>query len=204
MTEIQQNRYDQLIRRVNNIVSPGSIVGDALHELFPVIDVERVPGELLVLMGTRLASGRGNVLAGGGVRPQIQLFNPIGSATVITVTSLIISSVQAQTLSWGIGPAAFTTLTARGSLRDTRLRQTASNTAVGELRTQTTAVPAAGEVESISLAQTPVQYSDENSVAVLSPGFGLNVEGTTNATQIIASFLWRERTLEAAEESPVG
>lgn len=204
MTEIQQNRYDQLIRRVNNIVSGGSMVGDALSELFPTIDVERVPGELLILMGTRIGAGRGNVNAGAGVRPQIQLFNPGGSGTIITVTTLIVSTVEAQTLSWAIGDAALTTLSARGSLRDSRVRATASNTAVGEIRFQSTAVPIGGETELISLGSTSHKISDENGVAVLSPGFGLGVEGTTLATQIIAAFYWRERTMEASEETPVG
>ncbi len=45
--ELQQNRYDQLIRRVGGIIGPGSKVVEALGELFPVIDVENVPGELL-------------------------------------------------------------------------------------------------------------------------------------------------------------
>ena len=55
MFEVQQNRWDQLIRRVSGSIGPGSRVSETLSELLPVMDVERVPGELLRLMGTDVA-----------------------------------------------------------------------------------------------------------------------------------------------------
>jgi len=57
VTELQQNRYDQLLRRVGDLKGPGSKVNDVLQELFPTIDVENVPGELLFLMGTHIGLG---------------------------------------------------------------------------------------------------------------------------------------------------
>jgi len=199
MTEIQQNRYDRLVRRVANIVGGGSQVNDTLNELFPVIEVERVPGELLALMGTRIAWGRGDRTGDAGERAQLQLFNPDGSGTLISVSSMYLVSTAINTISWAIGTAPFTTLTTAGGLRDTRLRIPTTNRAVGEMRTQSSAVPVGGENEIRVLANVPFKISDENTIAVLTPGHGLNVEVTANATRLIASFNWRERVAEPAE-----
>jgi len=204
VAELQQNRYDKLIRRVGGIIGPGSMVAEAITELFPMIDVENVPGELLALMGTRIALGRGDRSAGAGTRPQIQLFNPDDSATILVVTSMIASTDTTQTVSWALSDNAMANLTARGSLRDTRLRTPAANASVGVIRNQQSAVPVGGANEYLVLANTPFNVSDPNSICVLSPGFGLDVEGTTDATRLIVSFSWRERTLETSEENLVG
>jgi len=199
MAELQQNRYDKLIRRVGGIIGPGSMVAEAITELFPMIDVENVPGELLALMGTRIAFARGDVLSGAAVRPQIQLFNPVGSATIITVTNMFVSALVLNEISWALSNTAMTSLSARGSLRDTRLRDPAANRSVGEIRFQTTAVPVGGANAIVLLANTTFNISDPNGICVLSPGFGLDVEAIVGASRLIASFSWRERTLETSE-----
>jgi len=199
VTEIQQNRWDRLIRRAGNIVGGGSQVNDTLNELFPVIDVERVPGELLALMGTRIAFGGSSVAAGAGLRPQIQIFNPVGSGAIITVTRLIMSPSATTTLQWNTSLAAFTTLTARGTLRDTRLRTPAANASIAEIRVQSSAVPVGLIGTARILANTVLTVEDENSVAVLSPGFGLACDTGTVAITLNAAFYWRERTAEPSE-----
>jgi len=198
MTEIQQNRYDRLIRRLTNVVGGGSEVNDTLAELFPVIDVEPTLGELLSIMGTRTGFGTAVNNAGGGLDPQLQLFNPVDSNTLITVTSVIVSAVVDQDIAWSIDTTPFTTLLTRGSLRDTRLRDAAANTTVGELRTQATAVPIGAAGRAFVLGNRPFQLWDENDICVLSPGFGLEFEGSV-ATFLSATYYWRERTAEPSE-----
>ena len=39
MSQLQQSRYDQLLRRVGDLKGPGSKVNDVLHELFPMFDL---------------------------------------------------------------------------------------------------------------------------------------------------------------------
>lgn len=198
MTEIQQNRYDRLMRRVTNVVGGGAEVYDTLGELFPVLEVEPVLGELLALMGTRLGFGNAIIAAGVGVTPQLQLFNPAGSNTIVTVTNVIVSAAVDQGLSWSLDSTAFTTLLTRGSLRDTRLRETAANATVAEIRVQTSAVPIGAAGAAFIAARRPFQLLDENDICVLSPGFGLEFEGTVQTT-LQATFYWRERTAEPAE-----
>jgi len=199
MGELQQNRYDKLIRRVGGIIGPGSMVSEAVSELFPMIDVERVPGELLALMGTRTAFGAGTVQAGAGVSPQVQLFNPVGSTQMIVVSGFVAGSATGQTILWNINTTPFATLVTRGSLRDTRLRSVAANQSIGEIRTQSVAAPVPGSGIARILANTVLHIGDENAVCVLSPGFGLDIGGNLNASLLNVTFYWRERTLEQSE-----
>jgi len=201
VAELQQNRYDKLIRRVGGIIGPGSMVSEAITELFPMIDVENVPGELLALMGTRIAWARGDVQAGAGVNPQVQLFNPVDSATIITVTSLLVSLLTSNAIQYGTSATALTTLATRGEFRDTRFRIPAANQAIGEIRTQTSAVPIGGAQGLFVLLNDPHLINDDNGLCVLSPGFGLDVQCNTVATRLLASFAWRERALESSEEN---
>jgi len=199
MTEIQQNRYDKLIRRVNNIVAAGSMVGDALNELFPTIDVENVPGELLALMGTRIAWARSDLIAGGGVFPQVQLFNPANSGTIITLTSLILAVTANNTVQYGTSDTPMTSLLLPGQFRDSRFGVAAAGRAVGQVRFQTTAVPVGGSQALFMAPQESRLINDDNGLCVLSPGFGLDVQANVAATRLLCSFAWRERVLEASE-----
>jgi len=201
MTEIQQNRYDRLVRRVANVVGGGSQVNDTLNELFPIIDVENLPAELYALMGTRLAFGASQGQAGGGLRPQCQLFNPLNSGAMITLTRVLATSTTDPILNWSLGSAAFTTLLFRGALRDSRLLATATNAAVGEIRFQASAVPVANTGTNRILALTQFDLHDENGIAVLSPGFGFNIDSSVVATFLDCTFYWRERTIEPAESN---
>ena len=199
MTELQQNRYDRLLRRVGNLIGAKSMVNDALGELFPVMEVENVPAELFALMGTRLCFGTAIGLAGPGVRPQGQLFNPLGSGTIITLTRVIYVSDVTNIANWNINTTPFITLLARGSLRDTRLRLPSSTAAVGELRTQSSALPVGATGTARLLANTTLQLRDDNAVAVLTPGFGFNIESANLNSLMSATFYWRERTMEESE-----
>jgi len=104
--EIQQNRYDQTLRRVTGIIGPGSKVAEVLTELFPVIDVERVPGELLILGGTDLAAGGASLDGGPGNSSEINLHNPPGSGKIITCTQILITSavVESWRVAWRLRP----------------------------------------------------------------------------------------------------
>jgi len=199
MTEIQQNRYDRLVRRATNIVGGGSQVNDTLNELFPIIDVENLPAELYALANTRLCAGNTQVQAGAGLRPQLQVFNPAGSGQIMTVTRFIVSSTTDPILSWSIGSAAMTTLGARGSFRDTRFTPAATETSTAELRVQSTAVPIGAVGNARTLALTPLDFADENGLAVLMPGFGFEIESSVVATFLTCSFYWRERATEPSE-----
>ena len=197
MTELQQSRYDQLLRRVGDLKGAGSKVNDALSELFPVIDVEGVPGELLLLGGTQLCIGAANTTSIAAKRPAIQLFNPVDSGKLITVSSLHASTNITQIFRWAVTEVALTTGIGTETYRDGRLGQAARPS--GQIRTDSTVaiVDANGLIR--ALANTDVRLEDDNGIAVLSPGTGLSIGIEGVLAELQATFFWRERVAEPSE-----
>jgi len=190
-SDLQQNRYDQLIRRVGGIIGPGSKVAEALSELFPVIDVERVPGELLLLGGTQLCAGAGTRTGAVGEVARIQLFNPVGSGKLVTVSLLIVSSSTVSNIrvAWNI--TALTLGIGTEVFRDRRLA--ATSRPIGQIRTDSTVAFTDPNLNFRALGNTPYFLKDVNSLGVLPPGSGLEISNDNTNTQIFCSFLWRER-----------
>jgi len=195
VTELQQNRYDQLLRRVGDLKGPGSKVNDVLQELFPTLDVENVPGELLLLMGTRIGWGGTSKMPTAGKKAGIQLFNPAESGMLITVSTVIVSSATTNSVSWGLVSTALSTNTGIPRLRDAR---SGTNTqGVTQLRTSPDQVALSEGLVRIS-STTPLHLNDGNAVCVLSPDSGLTIVGGVD--QIInVTFFYRERVAEPSE-----
>lgn len=200
MSEIQQTRYDHLLRRVAGLIGPGSKVGDAITELLPTIDVENVPGELLALMGTRVALGHTTETGVAAVNQRSQLFNPEGSSTIITLTTLFVETANVQRIQFGLVDTALTTLSNVRAFRDSRLPL--GPVTVGQIRTDTdAAIEPVGSFGFVAAVNESIAISDPNGVAVLSPGFGLQVTTATVNTNLIVGYLWRERPAEQSELS---
>ncbi len=197
--ELQQTRYDQLVRRVGGIIGPGSKVAEALPELFPMIDVERVPGELLVLGGTRLAMGSIEVSAGPAVAATIQLFNPVDSGFLVTCSSVIVSSGSSTAVRWNIETTPLTTLSTNHAFRDGRLSGVPRP--VAQIRSVETAAATTRNVQFRMLANTPYTITDGNSLAVLPPGTGLTIQDISLNQILGVTFFWRERVALQSELS---
>ena len=197
MAEIQQTRYDRLIRRVTGAIGPGSKVAEIITELFPVVDVERVPGELLLLGGTQL--GFGGIALGPGIGnvPKIQLFNPPDSGMLVTVTMIKASVLTDAVITLGLTQSLFATNPDIDVQRDTRAGVTKSPTAT--IRTLLNPTSGGNFFPLFVLARDPVTYHDENGLFVLAPGTGITVSTTITDIQLTAGFFWRERAAELAE-----
>jgi len=196
-SDLNQTRYDQLIRRVGAIIGPGSKVSEALTELFPVIDVERVPGELLLLGGTQLCLGAAVTTGDALERPRIQLFNPVGSGKLITVSSMQLSSQNTGITRYAIDNVALTDGLGTELFRDSRLGRVARP--VGQIRSDSLVAIIDANAIMRLLASTTKTIEDPNSIAVLSPGFGLSVGHETIQATIQVTFNWRERIAEQSE-----
>jgi len=198
MTTIQQSRYDALLRRVADLKGQGSMVHDALGELFPTIDVENTPSELLYLMGTRMAMGGEEITAGVGFFPRIQLLNPVGSGFLMTITDIITSGniIQTYHATTTLSILATAPLGVTGFL-DTR---GGVEVPVGQIRTSTTAATGTvGRWRFRLLSAADLHEVNPKGIAVLSPGAAYEVGGqTTNQVQRTA-FRWRERVAEPSE-----
>lgn len=196
--EVQQTRWDRIIRRVSGSIGPGSRVSETLSELFPVLDVENVPGELLLLGGTQLCIGQTIESANAGDTPSSSLRNPGESGTLITVTSIRIFSGTAQA---GRGGPSLNTLPNTGTqaVRDTRVGPTGQ--------------PVGIMLSDNSLSLAPLFYrfelngtddlviEDPNGVAVITQGTSFIVGASIANTDLRVGWLWRERPAEQSELS---
>jgi len=197
VTELQQNRYDALLRRVGDLKGPGSKVNDVLQELFPTIDVENVPGELLFLMGTKIGWAATSKTPTAGKRTGIQLFNPANSGHIVTISSLHVSMNLSGIFTYGLVITTLSTNSGIPRLRDGRAGVGPSG--VSELRTS---VDAAGLLSGTIRVLTGATFTlqDPNGIIVLTPGSGMTVVGTVDAN-LAVSFNYRERVAEPSELS---
>lgn len=196
-SELQQNRYDQLVRRVGGIIGPGSKVSEALTELFPVLDLENMPAELLVLGGTTLAQGSLNTGKTVALFSRAQLHNPVGSGKLITLTRCMFSQDAAGQMNWGTQEAPITTFATTSSIRDTRLG--ADSLPVGQMRFAIAgfASPNQGRIQ--LGADETFTLEDQNGIVVLAPGSGWEVGAFVANVNVFATFFWRERVAQQSE-----
>ena len=202
MTELQQNRYDRLIRRVGNLIGAKSMVNDVLGELFPMIDVENVPGELLALQPTDLGWCSSELLATVAVRNHHQLFNPDDSNVLLVVTKVVAftADISATDFRFSNFIGALTTLAGNERRRDTR-----AGTLAGLVAQQRTAQDVVSGGLDFRIRSTRIaELSDENGVAILFPGTGLTVTAQTLNIDSTVSFMWRERVFEESEREGSG
>ncbi len=196
--EVQQTRWDRIVRRVSGSIGPGSRVSETLSELFPVMDVERVPAELLVLGGTRMCQGHSNEPAVAAVFQVSELFNPVDSEAIITLMSVSMFSDVSPGFGMGLTDGSFTndnpTLV---GFTDGRLFTSARP--LGQVRDETAG--AAGVNTYLlgrDLALVNI-FRPERAVAVLSPGTGYSVGATQVNSSLNVSYTWMERPAEQAE-----
>jgi len=195
--EIQQNRYDRLVRRVAGIIGPGSKVNEVLTELFPMLDVESDRGELQLLAGIKLGMGSQVLIGSAGQTAKIQLFNPVGSGILVTITSMFISHSANTTVrvSRDIGPLA----NGIGTQTTRDYRETASDRPTAQMFSEDSAGFVNGNMQFLTLGRVQLVLQDVNGVAVLAPGTGVSVSPTTVALTSSVTFFWRERPAEASE-----
>ena len=196
-SELQQNRYDRLIRRIGGIVGPGSKVNEVLSELFPMIDVEGNRGELQFVQGTVLGMGAQNL---DGVLldlAKIQLFNPEDSGAIVTITSLFISVLDAATIRVGRSTTPLSGGIGTQLARDTR--QLLSDRPTAQMFSEISPGFVDGNMQ-FQLGELRVfKLQDENGVSVLSPGNGLSVGTNVAGGNLTVTFFWRERVAESSE-----
>ena len=196
MTVIQQNRYDQLLRRVADLKGPGSKVNDALTELFPMIDVENVPAELLLLYGTRLCMGTVLEAAGGATFiSHAILRNPGNSGFLGRLIEINISSTA--------GNLVF------GPTQNSAAASGTSAFADGRVFGEGTALKTQGDNNLLVVGSTFwVANTDADNtyvwhppvgIGVITPGTGFQVTNNADNTALRVNFLWVERQAQPSE-----
>jgi len=202
LTELQQNRYDRLLRRVGNLIGAKSMVNDALGELFPTIDVENVPGELLALQPTNLGMCSSLLSASLLDFNHHQLFNPADSNVLLVVTTVELESPAAQFMRFSNFIGAQATLAGNERRRDTRAGTLAS--LVAQQRTGQTATSGGLDFRMRLEAAVGRTFTDRNGIAILFPGTGLTISTDVVNTASVVGFMWRERVFEESEREGSG
>lgn len=196
--EVQQTRWDRIIRRVSGSVGPGSRVSETLSELFPVLDVERLPSELLLLGGTQVVVGSSRAGAVAATFPQVSILNPVDSGNLITVTSVQLFTTSAQLIRVSITENVLPVSGAE-EIRDGR--RGVAGVPVGQSLVDNNLVvgPLRGSLR--LEASVPFFWFDPNDLAVLSPGTAFLISGSVVNTTLEAGWMWRERPAQESELS---
>jgi len=197
MTEIQQGRYDSLLRRVADLKGPGSKVNDVLEELFPVFDVENLPDELYILMRTDLCMGGGTANGAVGMAGRGQIFNPLGSGKLITVTQAGFGPATSSIVRWGRRDTPLANNLSTQIFRDTR--HPLGNLPTGQIRNETSVALANANGQTRRLSNDGFALKDPNGLAVLTEGTGFEIGSGSNDISGNFYFYWRERVAEPSE-----
>jgi len=196
--EIQQTRYDRLLRRVAGIIGPGSKVSEVLTELFPTIDVENVPSELLILAGTKTAFGGGGITAAAAEQPKMGLFNPLGSNTIITLTDVwYISQNNNNIVRWGLNTNELSGILSTQVFTDTR--NPLAQLPVGRVASESSGALANATGQMQLDSENIFHLEGKNDIAILRPGIGFEIGATIATSTIKVTFYWRERPMETSE-----
>lgn len=173
------------------------MVNDALGELFPTIDVENVPGELLALQATTLGWCSSELLAMAAVRNHHQLFNPADSNVLLVVTRVSVFAAAATSFRFSNFIGALTVLAGNERRRDTRAGVLES--IVAQQRTAQDVVNGGLDYRLTFISGNSISLNDRNGIAVLFPGTGLTVTSQTLNIDSTVAFMWRERVFEESE-----
>lgn len=198
--EIQQNRYDQTLRRVAGIIGPGSKVSEVLTELFPTVDLESLPYELLLLGGVRPAHGGGFQPAAAGNNATMQVVNPANSGSIVTITEVsfglsAIGGVNIIFTSSLLGDAG------TANFADSRAGIAATPAPVAFVSAANVGAPSGFGSHYRVLANTSMRIWNPRGLYVVSPGRALQVQANTQNVVLYANFHWREREALPSELS---
>lgn len=196
-TELQQTRYDRLVRRVGAIIGPGSKVSEALGELFPTLDVENLPLELFSLMGTRLAHANLSQTALATFNRHAQLFNPADSGIIASITHVTVFSTTAQEIGYGRFDTEQPNVNVTGHFRDYRFEAGARSVCVQRFAAIISDQPATGIINVNGIDEVPLQGLE--GLFVLAPGTGFNIVARTVNTTLLVNWFWKERPAEPSE-----
>ena len=196
--EIQQTRWDRVIRRVSGSIGPGSRAADTISEVMPTLDLENMPAELLVLGGTRLAMGFSSQPGAGGLFSQSMLRNPGQSGAIITVLEARFSAPTAQTI---VGGPTLNTFAVSGVdvFADTRLGLVSPPTGVVLADQLLVTGPDFYRFEVNGVDDTV--WTPPKAVGVLGPGSAMALSCTVLGATFSCSWTWQERSAEESELS---
>jgi len=196
LTQLNQNRYDQLLRRVGDLKGPGSKVNDALTELFPMIDVENVPAELLLLSGSRLCMGTVILTAGGAAMfGTVLLRNNAGTGVIARILMIDVGSASGTLV---LGPT-LNSAAAAGAEAFADTRVFGEGTALKIQGSTNNLVFGSNFWNPLTDASGRYTWEPPAAIAVIAPGAAFSIGNATANLGITVNLLWIERQAQPSE-----
>lgn len=193
--DLQQARYDQLVRRVGALYGGGSKVVEVLPEVFPVLELEDTTPELLALSGWRMAWQSTERLSAVGNNSSSQIFNPAASGQIVAVTQVTLRTDKATNVQMELTTTQ-TGAPISGLFRDSRFGVPRSTVA------QVSTIDG-GAIGGGARIFMPIDVNfvlrDDNGVVILTPGTGLDVGTVNTQIRLLVNYFWRERQAQESE-----
>ncbi len=196
--EVQQTRWDRIIRRVSGSIGPGSRVSETISEIFPMINLEDVPAELLLLGGTQICMGQTGTAGVAAEFAQSMIRNPGASGNIITVTQVIVRADAATAGTAGMTENTFATAGTQ-QIRDARAG--VLGVPVGQCLSDSLGAVSPTFFRYFMNGTEDAILRDDNGLAVLPPGTAFSVGNLTANIGLSVGWMWRERPAEESELS---
>ena len=196
MGRVQTGQFDNLIRRLYSIKGGGSELSETLGDLFPTLDLENLPIELLLLRGWHTFARHATQIAVAAQATALQLLQPDGRTSIVVVDKIVINSELGGDISIGTNLGLFpvTISTRRTDTRNPVLDM--SNAQIGG--TNNAGFGATGGLLNLA-AGVDREFEVPHGLAVLGPGGAFSVVSSTVDSDLSVSFFGRERDAEPSE-----
>ena len=195
--DLQTARYDGLMRRAGGLLGGGSKVTETLSELFPMMDMENLPAELLLLAGWRTKFTTKTVGATVGQTSRAGIFNPIGSGLIVVLTDVLLDvTLPDQIIVYSTTITELTDDSLSGVPRDTR-DGVVVNSGAKVAQQQTGNTVQRGRLLIADFGS--FHHFAKNGLAVLAPGTGFEYGTLIDNLPLNATFFWRERAALSSE-----
>ena len=109
MGRLQTARLENFVRRWGSIKGGGSILSETLGDVFPVLDIENLPPELLFLAGKQLWGAHSFATGGAGQTGAVQVENPAGSGLLVVIRTMLVRLGAAGFINFGTNANALFT-----------------------------------------------------------------------------------------------
>jgi len=197
MGRLQTGRLENLIRRWGSIKGGGSVLSETLGDVFPVLDLENLPPELLLPAGISMVSGSVSATGGVGDLGGVGILNLAGSGMILTLTKFHVKTAAVQGISCGLRTPRTPDINTRNM--DSRSAQNFNGAA--RLFSEAATGGALGNFIIDTQADIDREVTVPHGICVLAPGGTFQLTASITNTLIRATFWAYLRLAEPSELS---
>jgi len=197
MGRLQTGRLENLIRRWGSIKGGGSVLSETLGDVFPILDLENLPPELLLPAGISMFAGSVSATGSAGNLAGIGIVNSVDSGMILTITKFHVKTVAVQAISCGIQTPIATAINTRNL--DTRSAQNFQGSA--RLFGSSNTAGVLGNFIIDTQATIDREVTVPHGIVVLTPGTSFQCTASVVATLLRGTFFGYLRLAEPSELS---